>query len=144
MRNQNYVFVLEKKQKLNQLSTYSQFAKRVEKNKKKLSQLLDNIRQENKIIVGYGAPAKGNTLLNYFGITTKHLDYIIDDSVYKQGLLTPGAHIPVVSPTQLTKQLPDYILILAWNFAESIIQKYSYLKKKGLKFIVPVPSPKII
>ena len=140
----NQLAVLEKQQKLHSLKTYQQFAKRVEKNKLALMNLLKRIKKSNKQIVGYGAPAKGNTLLNYFGITTKHLDYIADDSEFKQGLYTPGTHIPVVSPNKLTHPLPDYILILAWNFANALIEKYALLQKKGVKFIVSVPEPRII
>lgn len=142
--NVQKLLMLEKLRKLNLLSTYHEFAKRVEKNKFTLIKLLNKLKKINQTIAGYGAPAKGNTLLNYFGITTKYLDYIVDDSVYKQKLYTPGTRIPVVSPKELDLNPPDYILILAWNFSEAIIKKYTDLKNQGVKFIIPVPKPQII
>ena len=95
-------------------------------------------------IAAYGAPAKGNTLLNYFKIGREFIDYIVDDSPLKQGLFTPGTHIPVVPPTRLKQDNPQYLFILAWNFADPIIKKHEWFKAKGGKFIIPVPSPKII
>jgi ABC-type Fe3+-hydroxamate transport system substrate-binding protein len=121
---------------LNSVNTYLEFAKIIEKNKNKLSVLLKNIKNKGGTISGYGAPAKGNTLLNYFGINSTHLDYIIDDSPYKQGLYTPGTHIPVVSSDEINKSKPDYILILAWNFAKPISERLRNSGYKG-KIITP-------
>lgn len=135
---------LEKIHKVNQLSTYRRFAKRIKVNKNALLKLLSKLKRSGNRIVGYGAPAKGNTLLNYFGIGTKYLDYIVEDSPYKQGLFTPGTHIPVVAPIKLEGTLPNYIFILAWNFADTIMHKYAHLKTRGVKFIIPVPTPQII
>lgn len=129
---------------IHEMKTFQTFAKAIEENKKNLTELLNSLKRENKHIVGYGAAAKGNTLLNYFAIGPLVLDYIVDDSSWKQGLFTPGTHIPVVSSHELEKKRPDYILILAWNFAEPIMKKYATLKKLGTKFIIPVPTPKII
>lgn len=129
---------------LNDIETYHSFAQRIEKNKNDLKDLLVQLKLNKKSIVGYGAPAKGNTLLNYFGIDNSIVDYIIDDSPLKQGLYTPGTHIPVVSSEVLKRELPNYIFILAWNFADPIIEKYSWVREKGVKFIIPVPSPKLI
>lgn len=129
---------------LRSLSTYTKFAKKIEQNKKDLTKILKELRLKKKTIVGYGAPAKGNTLLNYFKIGKKTLDYIVDDSSYKQGLYTPGMHIEVVSPNRIFKDRPDYVLILAWNFAESIMKRLSDYKKNGGRFIIPVPQPQII
>lgn len=129
---------------LSEIKTYHNFAQRIEKNKKDLMDLLVQLKLSKKSVIGYGAPAKGNTLLNYFGIDNNIVDYIIDDSPLKQGLYTPGTHIPVVSSEILKKELPDYIFILAWNFADPIIEKYSWVREKGVKFIIPVPSPKVI
>lgn len=138
-------FVDNERQKgLNKLNTYFDFADAVLQNKVSLTKLLAQLKSKSKKIVGYGAPAKGNTMLNYFKIGNDILDYIIDDSPLKQGLFTPGTRIPVYSPKHLQKEKPDYIFILAWNFAESIMSKYSYLTKDGVKFIVPVPKPRII
>ena len=135
---------LEKKLQLDKVETYRNFAKKIMMNKRLLNSLLTRLKQKGKTIVGYGAPAKGNTLLNYFNIGKNILDYIVDDSIFKQGLFTPGTHIPVVSPNTLKVTIPDFILILAWNFAPSIMKNYEWIKKRGGKFIVPVPVPKII
>lgn len=135
---------LERKYKLEKKETYLQFEEEVLGNKIKLLALLQKIKSENKKIVGYGAPAKGNTLLNYFSIGQEFLDYIIDDSSWKQGLYSPGKRIPVVSPKVFRDDNVDYILILAWNFAESIMAANAEFSKKGGRFIVPVPTPIII
>lgn len=129
---------------LDDLKTYKNFSDRVKKNKTDLTKMLKGLKKQGKKIVGFGAPAKGNTLLNYFKIGTETLDYIVEDSVHKQGLFTPGMHIPVVSPAKLQKDQPDYIFILAWNFAEPIMLKLADYKKKGGRFIIPVPKPQII
>ena len=133
----------EEKMGLNKISTYKQLFNKIEKNRKKLFTLLKDLKNQNKTIIGYGAPAKGNTLLNYFQIGPEILNYIIDDSPWKQGLYTPGTHIPIVSLKELLKKQPDYILILAWNFAGPIMKKLSSFSEKGTKFIIPIPKPKI-
>jgi len=134
----------EKYMNLTNINTYIDFAKEVLRNKAKLITLLVKLKMDNKRIVGYGAPAKGNTILNYFKIGADILDYIIDDSPFKQGLYTPGTHIPVVSSSKLKTDHPDYILILAWNFAQSIMEKYNWFKAGGGKFILPVPGSLIV
>ncbi|MEK6854530.1 MAG: methyltransferase domain-containing protein, partial [Nanoarchaeota archaeon] len=131
---------MEEAKHLYEAATYIDFAKKIEHNKTKLRQLLAGLKSKNKRIVGYGAPAKGNTLLNYFLIGPDVLDCIVDDSPWKQGLYTPGTHIPVVAFDELNRQRPDYILILAWNFAEPIMKKCAGFSN----FIMPVPTPQII
>lgn len=126
---------------LRKVNTYLKFAKNVNDNKKQLKKLVKEIKKQGKTIAGYGAPAKGNTLLNYFKIGSDVLDYIIDDSEYKQGLFTPGTHIPVVSSAIISQKKPDYILILAWNFAGPIMDKLTGFKEEGGNFIIPVPKP---
>ena len=101
-------------------------------------------KKENKKIVGYGAPAKGNMLLNYFRIGNDFLDFIVDASPLKQGLYTPGTHLPVYSPNKLKEDRPDYLLLLAWNYAEAILEKEQKLRDEGVKFIIPVPKVKIV
>ncbi|MFH1181019.1 MAG: class I SAM-dependent methyltransferase [bacterium] len=133
----------EKDLGLDKAKTYIDFAERVEQNKKELKDLLLKLKKENKKIVGYGAPAKGNILLNYFGIDNKILDFIIDDSPLKQGTYAPGSHIPVFSPARLRENRPDYLLVLAWNYAKSIFEKEKKLHDQGVKFIIPVPKVKI-
>ncbi len=128
---------------LDKKSSYTNFAKRVTKNKRDLVSLLTGIKKQGKTISAYGAPAKGNTLLNYFGINNKIIDYIVEDSKYKQGLFTPGTKIPIFAPYKIYKNKPDFLLILAWNFAESIMKNHKKYHKWG-KFIIPVPKPRII
>ncbi|EKD64784.1 MAG: hypothetical protein ACD_50C00307G0015 [uncultured bacterium] len=134
---------LEKKKKLFNIDTYRRFARKIEENKIKLSKLLRKLKKEKKSIAGYGAPAKSTTLLHYFNLGTENLDFIADDSPYKQGLFTPGKHIPVISPKEIYTKNPDYLLILAWNFADSVMKMHEKYKKAGGKFIIPVPSPTI-
>lgn len=134
----------EKEAKLKKIETYQNYAKKIMENRRKLIGLLTKLKLQGKRIVGYGAPAKGNTLLNYFKIGPDILDYIVEDSPVKVGLYTPGTHIPVISSSMLKKNMPDYILILAWNFAPSIQKKLEWFHKKGKKFIIPVPRPKIV
>ncbi len=135
---------LEKRLGLGSISTWKAFAERVETNKGTLIAMLERLRSENRSIMGYGAPAKGNTLLNYFHIGPGFVSAVVDDSVFKQGLLTPGTHIPVVAPGELAQRRPDYLLILAWNFAEPIMNKLASFKADGGKFIIPVPEPRIV
>jgi hypothetical protein len=106
--------------------------------------LLTELKASGASIAAYGAPAKGNTLLNYFEIGTDILDFVADRSPHKQGLYTPGTHIPVVDTERLLRDQPDYVLILAWNFVEEIVaQQREYLARGG-RFIVPVPEPTVI
>ena len=134
----------EKKFGLRDIKTYINFQMKILKNKAELVGLLATLKKQGKSIAGYGAPAKGNTLLNYFGIGRDMLDFIVDEGKFKQGFFTPGKRIPVVSSEYLNNNIPNYILILAWNFQKSIIDANSHLKKKGVKFISPVPHPKVL
>ncbi len=124
--------------------TYTQFAKKVSDNKEALLGLLKELRSQGKKIVGYGAPAKGNTLLNYLGVGIETLDFITDTTPSKQGLYAPGSHIPILPPNVLVSAKPDYILLLSWNYAEEILKKEGGLREAGVKFIIPVPKVKII
>jgi SAM-dependent methyltransferase len=130
--------------RITSLHTYKQFAEKIDRDKEKLVALLKQLRKQGKTIAGYGAPAKSNTLLNYYSISADLLSYIADDSRYKQNLYTPGMHIPVVSPMHLTERQPDYLVLLAWNFAESIMKKWNDLHEGGMKFILPKPEVNII
>lgn len=134
----------EKSRNLGSLETYAAFARKVERNKTELNLLVEDLKSKGSRIAGYGAPAKGNTLLNYFQITSRVLDYIVDDSPLKQGLYTPGTHIPVVGPDRLSRDPPDCILILAWNFARPIMEKLSGFRKAGGRFLLPVPTPQLL
>ena len=135
----------QREQSLNLCSAefYQDFVKRILSLKKALIDLLEKLKSEGKTIVGYGAAAKANTLLSYFNIGKNYLEYIVDLSKYKQGLYFSGNHLQIVSPDRFIKDQPDYTLILAWNFAEEIMQQQSEYKKNGGKFIVPIPEVKI-
>jgi SAM-dependent methyltransferase len=134
----------EKEHRLDEIQTYKDFAHVIEENKTKLTTLLASLKKDGARIAAYGAAAKGNTLLNYFGIGNSVIDYIVDDSEWKQGLFTPGTHIPVVARDELAKNRPDYIVVLAWNYSDAIISNLSDYKSNGGKFIIPVPNPHIV
>jgi len=124
--------------------TLDRFADGVLKNKRDLTWLLQSLKHEGKRIVGVSAPAKGMTLLNYCRIDNDVLDFVTEKSKLKIGRHTPGAHIPVVADSELLAQQPDYALLLAWNFAEEIMRNLDAFRRKGGKFIVPIPSPRIV
>jgi len=130
----------EKSLGLNDFEVFSKFSKKVLDNRKKTLELLAKLKSENKKIVGYGAPAKGSTLLNFYGIGTDTINYVIDTTSIKQGLFMPGVHIPIFPPDKLYESKPDYILLLAWNYADAILKKERDLRNKGVKFIIPVPD----
>src|SRR3989338_2231639 len=134
----------EKKIGLHKIETFRQFANKVENNKRALISLIERLKAQNKKITGYGAPAKGNTLLNFYGIGPDMLDHITDTTPLKQGLFAPGSKIPVVPPEENAKNPPDYILLLSWNYTDAILKKEAALRKKGVKFIIPVPEVKIV
>lgn len=134
----------EEKLKLKSPKVFAAYEKRIQQNKLALLQLLFDLKRAGKTIAGYGAPAKGNTLLNVFGIGPELLEYIVDDSPLKQGKFSPGKRIPVVSSAHLEKHPPDYILIIAWNFAPSIMKKNQVFRQAGGKFILPIPTPKVV
>ncbi|MDO8408331.1 MAG: class I SAM-dependent methyltransferase [bacterium] len=120
------------------------FAEKTETNKKKLLELLASLKAAGKRIAGYGAPAKGNTLLNYYRIGPDTLDYLTDTTPQKQGLYSPGMHILIVSPERLLTNTPDYLLLLAWNYKDAILEKEKHLREKGVKFILTVPEVMVV
>ena len=134
----------EQKAGLDQLETYSQFSDQVMSTKRQLLSFLIEIKNSGKIIVGYGAPAKGNTLLNYCGIGADFLDYTCDRSPHKQGLFLPGTHIPIYHPDKIAETKPDYILILPWNLKDEIRSQLSYIREWGGKFVVPIPVVEVL
>lgn len=135
---------LEKKKGILGPQTYLKFRRKVDKVRHELVQLLWRLRLENKQIVGYGASAKGNIILNYCRIGPETLDYIVDSIPYKQGKFTPGMHIPIFPESKLLKDQPDYTLLLAWNFAQEIMEKQAEYRKKGGKFILVIPRLTIV
>lgn len=126
------------------ITYYQDFATRVLTIKTQLMQMLTSIKEQGKQIVGYGAAAKGNTLMSYCGIDKNHLDYIADINPMKHGCFMSGNHLPIYSTKRIAEDEPDYLLILAWNYVREILEQEKMFRKKGGKFIVPIPTPKII
>lgn len=123
---------------------YSTFSQQVEEVKRELLDFLISAKRRAKHIAGYGAPGKGNTLLNYCGIRTDFLDYTVDRNPYKQGLNLPGTHIPIFHPDRIADTRPDYILILPWNLKNEIMSQLSYIREWGGCFIVPIPRVEVL
>ncbi len=130
--------------KLDKLETYRNFGVRVRKHRKNLLDLLHTARNSGHSIVAYGAPAKGNTLLNYCGIGQDVIEYTVDRNPRKQNRFLPGSHIPVRHPDLIRETRPDYVLILPWNWKDEIIADLAYIREWGGRFIVPVPQPEVI
>ena len=138
------ILLAEKAAGLDQFSTYTGFAERAHKIKRDLHATLSRLADRGERVAGYGAPAKGNTLLGFLDIGPALLPYIVDKSPLKQGLYTPGTHIPVVRPERLLSDQPDYVLLLAWNFADEIVAQQTEYQKRGGKFMVPVPEVRVL
>jgi len=133
----------ERARGVNQLSFYSGFARRVEKLKTDLQQLLGELTKSGKKLAAYGAAAKGSTLLNYCGIGRETLQFVVDRSTYKQGHYMPGVRLPIYAPARLLTDLPDFVLLLTWNFAEEIMKQQAEYRRHGGRFIIPVPEPRV-
>jgi 2-polyprenyl-3-methyl-5-hydroxy-6-metoxy-1,4-benzoquinol methylase len=127
-----------------QLATYARFAEQVKETKRKLLDFLIAAKRAGKRIVGYGAPGKGNTLLNYCGVGTDFIDFTVDRSSYKQGKWLPGTRIPIHHPDRIREVRPDYVLILPWNFKDEIVQQMSFIREWGGRFVVPIPEARIL
>jgi SAM-dependent methyltransferase len=139
----NSLLSLEEKTGVAQMVYYANFEEQVKETKRKLLEFLIQARRDGKSVVGYGAPGKGNTLLNYCGIRTDFLDYTVDRNPYKQGKFLPGTHIPIYHPDKILETQPDYVLILPWNFKDEIMRQMSFIQTWGGKFVVPIPEVNI-
>jgi 2-polyprenyl-3-methyl-5-hydroxy-6-metoxy-1,4-benzoquinol methylase len=126
------------------LDTYLAFGERAAQIRQKLVDFLVAAKRDGKTIVGYGAPAKGNTLLNFCGVGTTLIDYTVDRNPHKQGRYLPGTHIPIFEPERISVTKPDYILILPWNLQAEIIEQLSFARAWGAQFVVPIPEPQIV
>ncbi|WP_147918517.1 class I SAM-dependent methyltransferase [Ruania zhangjianzhongii] len=124
--------------------TYELFAEQVRETKRKLLEFLIGVKRDGAQVVGYGAPGKGNTLLNYCGIGTDFLDYTVDRNPYKHGRYTPGTHIPIHEPGRIAETKPDYVLILPWNLTGEIVAQLDYIKEWGGRCVVPIPEAAIV
>ena len=129
---------------LDRLAYYADFAERVRETKRKLLDFLIAAKRAGKSIVGYGAPGKGNTLLNYCGIRTDFLDYTVDRNPYKHGRFLPGTHIPIFPPGRIRDTQPDYVLILPWNVKQEIMSQLAYIREWGGQFVIPIPEVSVV
>ena len=135
---------LEKSMSFDKKDKFINFSENISKKKRELNKFLHEIKSENKTIVGFGAPAKATTLMYEFGLDNDVLEFIVDDSPWKQELYSPGLHIPILSSSYIKTFKPDYLLILAWNFANSIIKKNQEYTQSGGKFIIPLPNLEVV
>lgn len=129
---------------LDRVDAYLRFAEQVRQTKRSLLQFLIRAKEEGKRVVGYGAPAKGNTLLNYCGVRTDFLDFTVDRSPHKQGLLLPGTRIPIYAPEKIAETKPDYVLILPWNLRAEIVEQMRHVREWGGRFVVPIPRLEVL
>jgi hypothetical protein len=134
----------EQQLQFDKLITYQKISEDISLLKNELIELLDKIKKDGKTVAAYSAPAKGNILLNYFGIDDNYLEFIVDKSKEKQGLYTPGTHLLVQSLDKIDQMSPDYLLVLCWNIADEIRADLDYYHQAGGRLIIPLPQPKII
>jgi SAM-dependent methyltransferase len=134
----------EASERVTNIDYYRDFAAKVESVRKDLRELLTTLKGNGAKIAAYGAAAKGSTMINYSGIGTEFVDFVVDRNTHKQGLYMPGRHIPVLAPEALLERAPDYVLLLAWNFADEILQQQKEYQQRGGRFIIPVPHPRVL
>jgi SAM-dependent methyltransferase len=133
----------ERQLNLESLEGYKQFSVRVQQLRADLLNFFLKCKHQGKKVVGYGAPAKGNTLLNFCGIRSEFLDFTVDRSPHKQGRFLPGTHIPIYSVDKIAQEKPDYLFVLPWNLKEEIVKQMAFIKEWGGKFVVPIPQLEI-
>lgn len=139
----NDLRVQEEAAGITRIQHYASFAENVKETKRKLLEFLIRAKREHKSIVGYGAPGKGNTLLNYCGIRSDFLDYTVDRNPHKHGKFLPGTHIPIFPPDTIKQTRPNYVLILPWNLKDEIMRQLTYIREWGGQFLVPIPEVKV-
>jgi SAM-dependent methyltransferase len=128
---------------LRDLTRYAEFTEQVHETKRRLLEFLISVKRQGKSVAGYGAPGKGNTLLNYCGIRTDFLDYTVDRNPYKHGKFLPGTHIPIYPPARISETRPNYVLILPWNLRDEIMEQLAEVRAWGGQFVVPIPDVKV-
>jgi len=129
---------------LEDVATYRSFAEKVNEVKRGLLEFLGGARESGKRVVGYGAPAKGNTLLNFCGVRADLLEYTVDRNPHKQGRFLPGSHIPIYAPERIAQTRPDYVLILPWNLKDEITAQMAHIRSWGGRFVVPIPETRVL
>ena len=134
----------ERDEGLEDLQRYARFAQQVRETKFKLLEFLINAKRQGCSIVAYGAPGKGATLLNYCGVRSDFIDYIVDRSPHKQGLYMPGVRLPIFAPDKVRETRPDYVLILAWNLKDEVMAQMDFVREWGARFIVPIPEVMVV
>jgi hypothetical protein len=135
--------VLERENGLEDLASYREFESQVKQTKRAFLRFLVDAKSRNKTLAAYGAAAKGNTLLNYCGVRTDFIDYVVDRSPYKQGRFLPGTHIPIEAPEKVEQTKPDYLLILPWNIRDEIMEQMKHIRSWGGQFVVAIPRTQV-